>query len=73
VPYLIQEFRVRLENLRVAMRGITNVIVPPICIHAMLTLAQHAIGWSGKNLEHELRETKAWEEENNKIRMRRQD
>ena len=54
VPYLIQEFRVRLGNLRTAMRGIANADVPPIRVRAMLTLAQHTIGWSGKNLEHQL-------------------
>ena len=73
VPDLIQEFRVRLGNLRTTMRGIANADVPPIRVRAMLTLARHAIGWSGKNLERQLREAKAWEEGERKMRIRRQD
>jgi hypothetical protein len=59
VPDSIQEFRVRLENLRVAIRDIANVVVPSIHVLAKLTLARHAIGWSGKNIERQLREAKA--------------
>jgi hypothetical protein len=47
VSDLIQNFRVRLGNMRAAIRGIANVVVPPICVRAMLTLARHTIGWSG--------------------------
>jgi hypothetical protein len=39
----------------------------------MLILARHAIGWNGKDLEGQLREAKAWEEGDKKMRMRRQD
>lgn len=56
---LIQDFGVRVENLRVVMRGIANNGVPPIRVRATLTLAWHAIGWSGKNLDIQIRETKA--------------
>ena len=48
-------------------------VVPPICVRATLTLARHAIGWSGKNLDRQLIEAKAWEEGNRRSRMRRQD
>ena len=47
---------VSVENLRAAMRGIANAVVPPIRVWATLTLAWHAIGWSGKNLDRQLRE-----------------
>ena len=60
--YLIQDFKIWLENLRVAMRGIANAVVAPIRVRATLTLARHAIGWCGKNLDRQLREAKAWEE-----------
>jgi hypothetical protein len=55
----IQEFRIRLKNLRVAIRGVANIVVPSIHVLATLTLARHAIGWSEKNIERQLREAKA--------------
>jgi hypothetical protein len=70
---LREEFRIRVENLRVAMRGIANAVVPPIRAWATLTLARHAIEWSGKFLDRELREAKAWEEGDRRTRTRRQD
>jgi hypothetical protein len=69
---LREEFRIGVENLKAAMRGIANAIVPPIRVRATLTLARHAIGWSGKFLDRQLREAKAWEEGDRKTRMRRQ-
>ena len=67
---LIQDFRVRVENLRLAMLGIANAAVPLIFVRATLTLPRHEIGWSGKNLDRQLRETKVWEQGDRKIRIR---
>ena len=47
--------------------------MPSIRVRVVLTLARHTIGWNGKKLQRQLRETKAWEEESKKRRNRRQD
>lgn len=73
VPDLIQAFKDSLEKLEAAMQGLANVVVPPIRVRAALTLARHTIGWSGKNIERQLREAKAWEDRKIRIRIRRQD
>ena len=67
---LIQDFRVRVENLRPAMLGIANAAVSLIFVRATLTLPRHEIGWSGKKLDRQLRETKVWEQGDRKIRIR---
>ena len=69
---LREEFRIRVENLRAAIRGIANAVMPSICVRATLTLAQHAVGWSGKFLDKQLREAKAWEEGHKRARTRRE-
>ena len=43
VPNLIQDFRVRVENLKAATRGTADAFVPPIRVRAALTLARHTI------------------------------
>ena len=73
VPNLIQDFKVRMENLRAATRGTADALVPPIRARVALTLARHTIGWSGKGLQRQLREAKAWEERDRQIRSRRED
>ena len=72
MPDLIQEFSVRLEELRFTMRGIANVVVPPIRVRTMLTSVRHAIGWSRNFLVCQLRKTKAWKEAYKKMRIRLQ-
>ena len=47
--------------------------MPPIRIRAALILAQHTIGWSGKNFQRQLREAKAWKEGNKTMRYKKQD
>jgi hypothetical protein len=73
IPDLIQAFKDSFEKLEVAMRGLANVVVSPIRVRAALTLARHTIGWSGNNIERQLREAKAWEDREIRIRIRRQD
>ena len=45
----------------------------PIRVRVALTLAQHTIGWSGKNLQCQFQEAKAWKEGDKIMRNRRQD
>ena len=47
--------------------------MPPIRVRATLTLARHAIGWSGNFLDKQLREAKAWEEGDRRTQTRRQE
>jgi hypothetical protein len=72
-PDVIQAFRDSFEKLEVTMRGLANARVPPIRVRVALTLARHTIGWSGKNIERHLREAKAGNDREIRIRIRRQD
>ena len=72
MPNLIQDFRVRVEILKVATRGTADALVPPIRVRTALTLDQHTIGWSGKRLERQFCEATNWEERDRQIRLRRE-
>jgi hypothetical protein len=71
-PDVIQTFGDNFEKLEATMRGLANARVPPIRVHVALTLARHTIGWSGKNIERQLRETKAGKDREIRTRIRRQ-
>jgi len=55
----IEDFKLKFTLLLQLVHG-SNEYAPTICMRNALTYARQATGWSGKNMEDQLREAQAW-------------